>query len=412
MILNETIEVKDQIQLLIENGWYEDAQNCAAVTHEHGLISKDAHDAFLRATAGKPASTQRGHEVYGLANGFNGHTVLSSLQFERLHSPEEMKRAFKQAVTKIEIETSTQCNRHCTYCPNSQPAFSHRLKKNDFLDMNVLRKMLTELQEIDYSHTISLVGMNEFFMHEENFAYAELVKKMLPKVRLQIYTNGDYLDRDYMERAERAGVDMLVVSFHLQAGKAYNTDDILDRAAKFMKRTQMLLSMTDFQKGSRLHFQGQLGRLHVLAGLVNWDTDGHNWSGTVSSGKDMADMTMPCQSPVNILCLTQGGDFTLCCAVPRERTPENIANGALLGNLADYPSIFHAYASDAMLYWRQHSFSTTNIPPLCQTCSARNHVGNKLNKSLAEFIEQQHEFIDPPHANVQAPLKAVGCGSR
>ena len=411
MILNESIDVESQIKALINTGWYEDARNCAAVTLQHGIISKAAHDGFMRALSGKPASAHPGHEVYGCAVGFDSNTVFSSLQFSRLKTTRDMKAAFKQAVNKIEIETSTQCNRHCTYCPNSQKGFEHRLTSNSFMDMAMFEKLLSDLREIDYDQKISLVGMNEFFMHDGNFAYLERIKQVLPKCAIQIYSNGDYLTRENLERAERAGVDLIVVSLHLQAGKAFNTEDIVDRAAKFMKRTNLLLHMTDFKKGNRLHFQTRIGRLSILAGLVNWESDGHSWGGIIDAGKARADEGTPCQSPVNILCLSQEGDFTLCCAVPREKTPENIANGAMLGNLRDFPSIFHAYASDAMLYWRQHSFSTEMIPPLCQDCSWRNAESHTLNKPLGAFVEKQLTQIIPPGTTgaVVKP-KITACG--
>src|SRR5262249_32792894 len=154
---------------------------------------------------------------------------------------------------------------------------------------------------------ISLVGMNEFFMHEENFTYLERIKQVIPRCLIQIYSNGDYLTREYLERAERAGVDLIVVSFHLQAGKAYNSDDVLSRALKFTRRTSVPLLLADHQKG-KLHFQAQLGRMRLLAGLVNWDAEGHSWGGIIDAGKPTADEGTPCQSPVNILCLSQEGD--------------------------------------------------------------------------------------------------------
>ena len=411
MILNESIDVESQIKALIDTGWYDDARSVASLTLEHGIITKAAHDGFMRALNGKPASAHPGHEVYGCAVGFDSNTVFSSLQFTQLDSERDMKAAFKQAVNKIEIETSTQCNRHCTYCPNSKPGFEHRRTSNSFMDIAAFEKLLSDLKEVDYDGKISLVGMNEFFMHEENFAYLERIKQALPKCVIQIYSNGDYLTREYLERAERAGVDLIVVSFHLQAGKAYNTDDVVDRAFKFTKRTKVPLQLTDYKKG-KLHFQTQLGRMVLLAGLVNWDTDGHSWGGIIDAGKPTADAGTPCQSPVNILCLSQEGDFTLCCAVPREKTPENVANGAMLGNLRDHPSIFHAYASDAMLYWRQHAFSTTSIPPLCQDCSWRNAESHKLNRQLGAFVEQQLDHVVASPAVTAAPVmaKKSACG--
>jgi hypothetical protein len=395
MILSESIDLQEQLDLLIRHGWFENARVAASLCRQHGLLTPEQTDRINHRLADKPASANIGHELYGCAVGFDGHTVFSSLQFRRLTAREDMTKAFKQAVSKIEIETSSQCNRRCTYCPNSKPELAHRREKNEFLDMAVFQRLLSDLKEIDYDRKIALVGMNEFFMHEENFAYLELAKEMLPKAFVQAYSNGDYLTRDYLERAEKAGLDLLVVSFHPQAGKPYNTEDILDRAAKFSNRTGLPLTLTGFASGERLHFQTLLGRLQVQAGLVNWSTAGHNWAGAVASGKTSAADGIPCQSPVNMLCLCHTGDFTLCCVVPRERTAENIANHAMLGNIADFPSVFHAYASDTMLYWRQRAFSTRNLPSLCRNCGGRNQQGNILNKPLAAHVEEQHSFTTP-----------------
>lgn len=396
MILNESIELEAQIKYLIQHGWYQDARNAIALTAQHGLIRKEASDSLARSMAGKPATANHGHELYGCMVGFDSNTVLSSLQFERLTNLADMRKAFKQAVNKIEIETSSQCNRHCAYCPNSMPDMGHRRRNNDFLDIEIFKKILTDLQQIDYCEKINLVGLNEFFMHEENFEYLELAKKMLPKSYITVYSNGDYITRDYVLRAEKAGLDLLLISFHMQEGKPWAVEDVLTRAMKFHKRTGVQLVLTDFVKNERLEFQAHTGGLHITAGLVNWQSLGHNWGGKVDAGRAQAEDHTPCQLPVNVLCITHEADFTLCCNVPRERTPENVAHGAVMGNVRDYPSMFHAYASDGMLYWRQHAFSTNQIPPLCQNCNARNWQGNVLNKPLAEYVEQQHHFIKRP----------------
>ncbi len=399
MILHESIDIETQIKALIEHGWYQDARAAITLTAQHGLIGKEAFDNLTRLVGGKPATANHGHELYGSMIGFDSNTVLSSLQFERLTNLADMKKAFKQAVNKIEIETSSQCNRHCSYCPNSMPTMGHRRRDNEFLDIELFGKVLTDLQQIDYCGKISLVGLNEFFMHEENFAYLELAKKMLPKAQVTVYSNGDYITRDYILRAEKAGLGFLLISFHMQEGKAWTAEDVLSRALKFYKRTGVQLILTDFMKNERLEFQAHTGGLHITAGLVNWQAVGHNWSGVVEAGRAQAESNTPCQLPVNVLCITHEGDFTLCCNVPRERTPENVAHGAVMGNVRDYPSMFHAYASDAMLYWRQHAFSTKQIPPLCQNCSARNWQDNELNKPLAEHVEQQHRFIKRPQTD-------------
>jgi hypothetical protein len=84
----------------------------------------------------------------------------------------------------------------------------------------------------------------------------------------------------------------------------------------------------------------------------------------------------------------------------------------MLGNLRDYKSIFHAYASDAMLYWRQHAFSTDKIPPLCQDCSWRNSDSNKRNRQLGAFVGAQIDCFapSPAVADAPAPVAKAACG--
>lgn len=407
MLLSQHIPVNEQIALLIKEGWFDDARDAATLCLQHRVISAEQFAHLDTELHGRQGTQHPGHKLYGAASGFDGSTLLSSLQFKKLSTEAEMKAAFKQAVSKIEIETSTQCNRRCHYCPNSQPEYHHRREKNAFFDMDMFESLLSDLKQIDYDRKISLVGMNEFFMHAGNIEYLRLIKRDIPRSKVAVYSNGDYLNREVLAKVESLGLDTLLVSFHLQAGKAYSMDEVLKRAWNFQQNTKVPLTLTAHESGGRLEFQAQFGKLRIIAGLVDWTEKGHNWNGTVDCGKAVLESSIPCQAPVNILCLCQNGDFSLCCSTPRERNKETLANNTILGNLGDFPSIFAAYGSEKMLHWRQRSFSTKHLPTLCQGCNQRTQQSHVQNKPLAAAIEAETRFVDFP-AEKSAEYRKAG----
>jgi MoaA/NifB/PqqE/SkfB family radical SAM enzyme len=391
MLISETYDINKQIKLLVEFGWNQEAAVIAQVAHQCGAICATSLGEHAQSVADKSYGENPGHQLFGVDSNSESVSVFSTLQFMPLTGVEDMKKAFKQAVNRIEVETSSQCNRHCNYCPNSE--LPDRLKKNDFMDFGVYMKLLNDLREIDYDRDFVLVGMNEFFMHEENFKYLEPIRRILPRARIAIYSNGDYIDGEKLGKAEAMGLDRLVVTFHPAAGKPFNADDILDRAAKFTARTGVDLFLDIHKRNERLHFLGRKGRVQVAAGLVNWDSVGHNWGGAVTTERETAAAGVPCNAPVRYFTIGRTGDIVICPAVPRERTALMEKHGAVTGNLKDFASVFHAYADEALLWWRQHAFSTTALPELCRTCSARSGLHNSANTQMAQLVETNCQKI-------------------
>ena len=99
------------------------------------------------------------------------------------------KSLLKQ-IRLIEIELTSQCNRQCSFCPNS---YIDRHSKNKVLDEKVFKKLIKELDEHNYSGFISFSRYNEPFMHrdilEERIRY---IRQHLDNVTLVTNTNGDF----------------------------------------------------------------------------------------------------------------------------------------------------------------------------------------------------------------------------
>lgn len=389
MIPSKILPLDNQLAALIEGGWYGEAVALARAAERDGHLSSDVVNNIAGALAQAPHSAFPQDQLYGLTSA-GGNAVISSLLFRELNTFDEMKAAFKQAVIKVEIETSTLCNRHCAYCPNDELDVAHRRTTNEFLDFDLFMRVLTDLREIGYDREVGLVGLNEFFLSEENFRYLAEVKRFIPQCRLVLYSNGDCITREYLEQAARMGADILVVSFHMQYSKPWNTDDILDRAWKFAKRTGLDLSLMQYQKSGELFFNTSIGRLAIQCGLRNYAECGHNWGGAVQSGRGDADGEIPCVYGIEQFVMCRTGDLNVCCNVAREPTPFNIECGARLCNLNDYPSVFHAFASPAYRNMRRRAFSLHDLPELCRNCSNRNSPVLANDRDVAALVEANH----------------------
>lgn len=63
----------------------------------------------------------------------------------------------------------------------------------------------------------------------------------------------------------------------------------------------------------------------------------------------------------------------MCCFPAKERTALNVRTGAVAGNLREFPSIFHAYASEKLLAWRRALLTNAEKSEPCRSCTG--HAG-------------------------------------
>src|ERR1700761_9516350 len=74
-------------------------------------------------------------------------SIISTLQFRELHDDRFKQEAFRQAGYYIDVETSSQCNRQCSYCPNS---VNVRRASNQFIRDDIFSGQVYDLQTINY----------------------------------------------------------------------------------------------------------------------------------------------------------------------------------------------------------------------------------------------------------------------
>ena len=378
MFISDTTTVGAQVMLLAHRGLRRAAEGLIDVAREKGWLDhNNATTLHTRIQEFQPADIPH-LEVHGIFL----DSIVTSLHFEPQTDRGLAREAFRQAVRWIEIETSSRCNRRCSYCPNS---LYDRLSSNEFLDMEVYRRTLTELAEIGYDGEIKFVGNNEFFLYRENRAYVEMARIMLPRARLTLFSNGDAVKRHDLEWANATGVSMLIVTLHPGPTQPYDDAEALRRAWVFQQQTGFALQLRHYQPGMGLHWWLRMGSMTVMVGTGDLASTGHNWAGVLPGHDDFTRIDA-CTYPLRQFTMTHQGDTLACCIMFKGRTPENAASGALTGNVAEAGSIFLAYAGDAQTRWRRALFKLGVKEGPCRTCTGHADYVEHTVGPLAEYI--------------------------
>ena len=100
----------------------------------------------------------------------------------------------------VEIETTTVCNRTCSYCPNSaikRPAGN--------MDEALFRSIIDSLKEMDFSGRVSPHFYGEPLVDRRILKFIAYTREKLPKAFIKLFTNGDLLTYDLFLKLLESG---------------------------------------------------------------------------------------------------------------------------------------------------------------------------------------------------------------
>ncbi|MEW6295839.1 MAG: SPASM domain-containing protein [Candidatus Diapherotrites archaeon] len=109
----------------------------------------------------------------------------------------------------VEIETNTECNRKCLYCPNSL----YRRGRHS-MELRLYKKIIGELSRIKFNGRLSPHFYNEPLLDERLPLLINYAREKLPEAFICIYTNGDLLDRKLFDELIKSGADNFFVTQH------------------------------------------------------------------------------------------------------------------------------------------------------------------------------------------------------
>jgi radical SAM protein with 4Fe4S-binding SPASM domain len=292
--------------------------------------------------------------------------------------------AFKSAVRKIDVETSTQCNRRCRYCSNS---IHDRRSANKFIDDAVFDRLIGDLAEIDYAGRLAFVGHNEPLMHFENLSgRIAAARAKLPHAEIVIFSNGDHLNGDVFTKIEELGVDVLLLTMHMSPEKVYDECDALQRIFDIAKKIHLSPRIDTFIHNVKFEMSLTGSRVKVELRHANMLKYGHSQGGALKDvGEQVHDRTETCLEPYFAFIVGHRGDVHPCSLLVAD-TPEH--ESTIVGNLHT-ASIFDIYCGEKFTAWRRSRITSDPKPQPCASCPTnRTCFGSQLQDTIQEAMEQ------------------------
>jgi len=110
----------------------------------------------------------------------------------------------------ITIELDRVCNRSCSYCPKS---VYDDTDNAIFFNEENFKKIIKQLSKIRYRGSILFSGYCEPLMNKNIKQYLSIARENLPRSKLVVYTNGDFLDGKLMDFFKKNKI-ILIITLH------------------------------------------------------------------------------------------------------------------------------------------------------------------------------------------------------
>ena len=285
----------------------------------------------------------------------------------------DRKYLFRQFVAVVNFETSTYCNRKCLYCPVSvQGARQQRLMADD-----VFEKTIHELQNIEYRGIISISLYNEPLADKSILRRIEGVRKALPWCYIRMNSNGDYMNREYLDQIIEAGGKEILITLHMNQGESYTDAASENKIKDFFARLQMDYTISHKKEGHNITVDRNYHGLRLLVVTNNWQTDGNDRGGIVKTLSTEA-RTAPCASPFREVVMDIDGNFRRCCNM--------YVSSPAMANIMQ-TSMLDFFFSDEMYQIRRELLGFGEKAAPCKTCNTFDYAMNIGEKEWGGYLK-------------------------
>ena len=312
-------------------------------------------------------------------------TVLAKEHFFRISNETTSRELFKVSVHRVMVETSSFCNRRCSYCPN---AIVDRISSRNYMSDALRDKIAKGLAEIDYDGTIVFHFYNEPLADERICEQVAFFSQACPKAKLEMYSNGDYLNADYLKRLREAGLTSLCLSMHLGNDAEWDDAEIISRISLLSVKIGAPAKINTFLSGQAVLARFSDPKINITLRHLNYTAiGGSDRAGSLGNIKMVpktAEQGYVCLIPFNEFYVAWDGSIVPCCDVHPD-VPEH--QKYKIGNLAEYPDIFSAYSNSTLVDWRRSLADPLGLKPPCDTCQSKCHSPG-TGKVLHDFYSQ------------------------
>ena len=293
--------------------------------------------------------------------------VYTEVFFE---NPQQADVLFKRMVSVIELEISSYCNRRCGFCPNS---FIDRIEKRTFMDDALFHGILAQLDALKWDGALSFHRYNEPLADRAYLLRRmEECRAMAPTAKVHLYTNGDYLDTDYLAEIYDRGCRNLIYTVYLQEGKPW--DDQAAVAAMIERLKRLGLTSGEWVASRPGCHVAKVAYRDVSFTMrsVNYFTPlredralASNRGGSLDINTEYVRIS-PCMKPFAEMQIEVDGTLMPCCECRSDYEPHR---AYAMGKLKPGDSLVAAWAGKTYVDWRRSLFSFGEKPAPCNNCT-------------------------------------------
>lgn len=236
-------------------------------------------------------------------------------------------------------------------------------------------KILNELKDINYSNGIRLHRYNEpLYDMELLLKRIKQVKKYLPNCKIQINTNGDYLNLEYLNNLKEAGIDSLLINYyynHLDKNIEFNLPQIKSNMNKLMQKLELDYNIAQ-ESDNSIIIKSKYYNIDITYSSINMDILGCDRGGVIDVESKIR--TAPCFHPNMQVSIDYDGIYTLCCNIRSDIVEHK---NYLIGNVENN-SLFELFTSNKIIEFRKRLLRENKKFGACEYCSMGTDIYNNL----------------------------------
>lgn len=316
--------------------------------------------------------------------------VKNSLRAEPGHYDRHLPRdealaLFQRHVTLVEVETTSYCNRTCSFCPNS---FIDRRSEKQAMPEACWQAILADLRALDYSGSFHWSRYSEPTSEERIVDRIAEVRRAAPPCHIGIDSNGDYLDGEFIERLVRAGLNRLWVDVYLPDDDTYDLATARTHLDRFLKRIGKTAATT-VGTDPELHSHVEIPGLEIMAvsvrNLVTLKQSDLSDRGGLIQIARRTSRKSPCFAPFKNITIDWDGSVALCCQI---RSDANSHQDAIVGKIgANGMGLIDAYV--ALAGWRDALKSFGPKPGPCASCNVFEYLPTKSAVLASDLLARE-----------------------
>jgi hypothetical protein len=307
-------------------------------------------------------------------------------------------KLFRKHVELIEVETTSYCNRTCSFCPNS---FIDRLSQKFVMPEETWGAILHGLREVNYNGTFVWSRYAEALSERRVVERIREVRDSAPDCYIGMNSNGDFLDAAYLRELEDAGLDRLWIDLYIPDDEVYDLEIATKYHDKFIRRIDRRYRVTATlpELSTTIESQKTIITAHARNVAVMKAMDLSDRGGLIQIARDTV-RDAPCYAPYKHLVIDWNGSIVICCQL-RSDSPTH--QKGVVGRIGfDGIGLVDGYVR--LAEWRASLRTYGRKPGPCATCNVSEYDSNPLTRRLSKVLI---DLKSPLRAAVKITMRPV-----